>query len=431
MKYKDLAALASLFHLLSSATPALAASPHIAIDYAISSPHYPVVLRGTDLSALLGLPRGAIQAQALRNGKLTEIPVQIDARDRKGYFQIGSDPKGQLRLQTQGFDDNDECVFMAADAGERLTDQARSDEGLVELQLTDPTNGARKWVYFREAMPNRSRDYVRYDAEQDAIETYRYRIGFAQQYPFLVDRLHWWSTGADDWSPNYADTMKVRHTGKFLHKLEFVRNHEDYRSKLVAVKDGPVRVIRRTHNRVRIFWMLKTPVIEIDYLAYRDAFYMDTVLDMPFRIGALFSDVKTYMTLDGRPSAGPGLSRIHGAAFPDGVALDGIMSTQDRAFNASGDQHFMLSTAHGQLAAALELEADFPVRYQVYFEDNAQQLDPPEQLPGMHGNIGFLTSNWEQLDTARHHMLFRVYFLDTPSFVSAMDLLDKAPKLLD
>lgn len=430
MRTKSRAMTLGLSLLLASGLPAEAETTQIALQYAISSPHYPVVLRGADLPALLGLPRGAIQAQAVRQGQLVEIPVQIDARDRKGDFQIESDPKRQLRQRTQGFDENDECVFMAADAGEQLAVEVAAGNGLVELQLTDPHSGERRWVYFHEAKSTASRDYVRYDADNDVIETHRYRIGFARQQPFLLDQLRWMSAGAETWSPDYADTMKVRHSGKFLHQLEFVRNHKDYRSRLVAVKDGPVRVIRRTHNRVRIFWMIKTPVIEIDYLAYRDGFYMDTVLDMPFRIGALFSDVETYMSLDGRPAAGAIKSRIHSSSFAKGVAVDGTMSEQETAFNASGDQDFMLSTPHGDLVAALELEPDFPVRYQVHLQDNAEQADPPEQLPGLHGNVGFLTSNWEQLDTERHHMLFRVFFLDTPGFTSAMELLDSSPLLL-
>ena len=75
----------------------------------------------------------------------------------------------------------DECVFMTADAGERVTSMPKqfAQQPTVEIALVDPKSREQKWVYLvalksAQDMPASSKDYVIYDATRDVIETSTY-----------------------------------------------------------------------------------------------------------------------------------------------------------------------------------------------------------------------------------------------------------------
>jgi len=400
----------------------------------ISSPDYPVVLKGKDIPSLAGVPIGRIALYAVHKSGLEPIPFQIDRRDRKGRFQIPRTDRERKEESRSSFDDNDECVFMAGDLGRKIEVLPAPFRGAsaVEIGITDPETGRKGWIYalvFHERAPEYARqDDVSYDRSHDAVETDTYRIAFSETHPFLVSELSWKETGAGRTGPNLADTMKVRHRGKLFGRFDFVRTEEDYASRVTAVKDGPVRVIRRTSNRVRILWRLRTPAISIDYLCYRNAFYMDTWIDIPFRIGWFFSDVETLMTLDGNDDPTAPKRRVYSRSAPQGLAINGTMSEAKRAFNASGDRDFALSTPDGLILVGLNLEKDFPIRYRAYLMDDKEIPDPPENIPGQFGNLGFLTTNWEALHTSLHHMLFTVYLVRDLSAEKGLKLLRNAPK---
>lgn len=410
---------------------------HIAIPYSISSPYYPVVLKGRSLPPLIGSPIGRISFCVIHEGQLKPIPFQIDRRDRKGEFQIPLTDKEREKEGRSLFDENDECVFMAADMGKKMEAIPGDFQGSLtaEIEIADPKTGQKGWVYafvFHDRTPERAhQDYVSYDLEHDAIENDTYRIAFSKKLPFLVSTLTWKEAETRRYSPNLADIMKVRHRGKLFHKFDFLRTQDDYTSKVVAVKDGPVRVIRRTANRVRILWELRTPSIFIDYVCYPNVFYMDTLIDIPFRIGWFFSDVETLMTMDGNDDPAVPQRKVYSKSAPQGLVIDGMMSDAKKAFNASRDPAFVISTFYGLIMVGMDLEKDFPIQYRVYLMDDKTVRDPPENIPGQFGNLGFLTTNWEALDTSLHHMIFSVYMVRNMTAQQGLELLKNAPSFVD
>ncbi len=106
--------------------------------------------------------------------------------------------------------------------------------------------------------------YLNYNKTDDVVATDNFKIGFSELKPFLVDEFHW-KLDNGQWSDDLSDMMKIRHKGRFL-GLKFRRTQDDYSSVLTAVKQGPLRVIRRTENRIKVFWKLKTPALLIDYM---------------------------------------------------------------------------------------------------------------------------------------------------------------------
>ncbi len=402
------------------------------LHYPISSPNYPVVLRGKDLPSLLNLPIGSIRLFAWKQSEFRAIPFQIDRRDSRGRYLIPQSDAEAEREEAHPFGGNDECVFMASDLGgqEDLLPGTNPYVAATQIELVDPRSGRKGWVYalvFQERPPPVTGDYTFYDRAGDAIETDTYRIAFTRDKPFLVDRLHWRVAGTVGFSPDLADTMKVRHTGKLFHQFGFTRTEVDCHSTLVGVKDGPVRVIRSTSNRVRIILQVKSPVIRIDYIAYPSAFFMASEIRIPFRIGTFFSDVTTRMTLDGNND--PSLPRfeVFSPSFPGGLTINGKMTPEKHAFNHSGDRELLVASAYGKILIGLQLAQDFPIHYQAYLMDDLTAPDPPERNPGQLGNLGFMTTGWEDLGESSYTMMLTVYMIRDISVDDALRTLREAP----
>ncbi len=404
--------------------------------YPIADPRYPVVLHGRDLPSLLNVPIGRIRLFAWKHARLTPIPFQIDGRDKHGGYRIPRNDDERREEEALPFGPEDECVFMAADLGGHgnpsLGTHPRATA--TQIELTDPRSGRRAWVFalvFNETPPPPAdRDYVVYDRDTDAIESDTYRIAFSREKPFLVDRLHWRVAGTVGFTPDLADTMKVRHTGKLFHQFDFSRTEFDCYSTLLGVKDGPVRVIRSTSNRVRIILQLKSPTIRIDYIAYGAAFFMDSEVRIPFRIGTFFSDVKTLMTLDGNndPSLPP--FQVFSPSFLNGLTINGEMTEDKSAFNRSGDRELLVASPYGKILIGMQVARDFPIHYQVYLMDDLTVADPPERTRGQLGNVGFMTTGWEHLEASSYRMILTVYMLRDISVDEALKALREAPKFV-
>ncbi len=357
-----------------------------------------VIVQGAALPRLLGVPRNRISAHVQRQNTLHAVPVQIDGRDKEGYFEL------QASAADRALDGNDDCVIGEVEGGVRLSDPAAvlGDERFAELRVYDHKSGREGWLYLvaRPApadAPNNPR--LRYDAQADRIESDRYRLGFSRDLPFLVEEMRWHDSNQAAWSDNLTDGMSVRHVGKLFGRVDFERTTDDYKSELEQIKQGPVRIIRRTANKVRILGWLSTPSVIIDYVAYADGFEMNTMVDLPFRIGAFFDDVETYMLMSWRSS--PANPRIATRSVPEGAALDGVDSAAERAINAAGDVMLELRNDVGAMQVLMEKEDRLPVAYAVYVRD-ADATGPAQ--------IGFHTSNWEAVDTDVYRLTFHVTF---------------------
>ncbi len=406
------------------------------VIYPLSSPYYPVVLTGKDLPPLQHRPLKGLALYAVHAGELRPIPFQIDRRDAAGAFQI---PVGDAERADEAkavLDRNDECVFMASDIGDktaRVPDVPGASAG-AEIELRDPHTGQRGWVYalvFEERPPDPPpADYVAYDPVRDTVESEIVRIGFSREKPFLIETILWKEAETRRYAPNFTDTMKIRHRGRLLRAVPFERTQGDYTSRLIAVKDGPVRVIRRTSNRVRVLWRLKTPSISIDFIHYANAFFMDTRLDLPFKPGLFFSDVETVMSLDGRPDPQFPRTEVFTHSLRDGVPIDGTMSDEKKLLNFSSDNSLVLANTFGKILVTLELERGSPIRARPYLMDDAAVADPPENIPGQFGNVGFLSTGWDRLDTAVHHLVVSVYMIRAITVDDAFRTLRHAPSFL-
>ena len=397
----------------------------------LSSPYYPVIVRGAEVKTLLGVPAPKIRAIARHGNALETIPFQIDKKDANGSYELARNVGSNPSMLGAA----DECVFMTADAGERITllPEQYAQQPAVEIALVDPKSGAQKWVYLllsnsaQNLPPPPGKHYVAYDPLRDVIETNVYRIGFSSDHPFMVSSLQWHTGEAKKWSPNLLDSMKIRHQGKLFGNIDFTRTQDDYVSRIVAVKEGHVRIIRRTINSVRVIGYLQSPSVTVDYVAYANGFQMDTTIDFPFPLGWFFSDIKTFTSIDWNDDPALPVLRIHGGDTPRGFAVDGRMTPEKERFNKVAGQRFAVENTYGLLLVQLEIEKTLPVEARLYLQDDRTRTDAPENIPGQYGNVGFLTTGWEKVGTSVHHLLFNVLLLQQTTMEQGNGMLGRYP----
>ncbi|MHB8474335.1 MAG: hypothetical protein ACYDC8_16100 [Gammaproteobacteria bacterium] len=403
----------------------------LAIAYPISSPYYPVILRGAQLAPLLGENRAQIVAYVFHKGRLTTIPFQIDRRDAHGQLLLDDAMPASL-VRAPQFIAQDECVFMAADVGERASVPGTTEIGkTVELELRDPKSAQRGWIYLVVSptvpVAASAPEYVHYLAAQDALQSATYRLGFSHSMPMLAQSLQWFDPHLNAYGTNMIDIMKIRHYGRFLRGFSFRRGVEDYRSALVGTRSGPVRVIRRTENSIRVLLGFRSPTITVDYIGYAHAILADIRLDVPFRNAWFFSDLVSVTTWDGNDSPDYPLSHVYSRSLPEGFTIDGHMNEAKRRFNASGDGAFALVNRYGTLLVTMDFAAGEPIQRAVYLVDDRTALDPPENIPGQFGNIGFRMTGWEKLARGTHHLTYRALLVNGVSVADGLRLLEDAP----
>lgn len=122
----------------------------------------PIEISGSAISDITGTMISNLRIVASRDGEFASIPFQLDHKGSENDWIWGSvinnETSSQIEVNTHDdqdplgvriFDANDVVVFQAKDAG----DKDRKGIGrvladrLVELELTDPVDGGKDWVY--------------------------------------------------------------------------------------------------------------------------------------------------------------------------------------------------------------------------------------------------------------------------------------------
>jgi len=389
---------------LGSGTGA-AAQPTALPVSSCQAPDALAVIAAQDLPGLPGKPVAQVTLLHYRDRQLVPITSQIDRRDSEGRYLLDDESAAGDPAPVLGPDD--EIVFRLSDRGARYP-SAAAQPALVEIEVRDTQAGQGGWVYADTSGQSASvpaREPVRYSTANDSVVTGVYKIGFSSRHPFLIDNFHW-RLGADSWSPDLLDVMKIRHQGKMFGFISFRRTEDDYSSRLTRVKVGPLRVIRRTENHVRILWTLKTPAVYIDYVMMPGSFVMDTIIDIPFNLGLFFSDIETLTTVDWRRDPALPELTIRSPDTVSSLAVNGQMSEQKRLFNTVSATRLSLHSDYGSVFIALDIPDGVPIQPWLFLNDRMDVADPPERQPGQFGNVGYRTTGWENIDTEVQHVKF-------------------------
>ena len=367
----------------------------------------PVVIRGEALPGLLGSPLGGFRLFAAPAGKMTPVPFQIDEVDEDGLYVLpeGDEPstdkgsRGEEKDLPEALDTNDELVFMAGDLGDRVPSD-RWPAGILkgcEIEVRDPPAGSRGWAYlfwFAEPPPAADADYVRYAREEDRILTARFSLGYSPAKDLVYTTCMTIDPKGGGRGEDIMDRINIRFSASiFLRSITFGRNEDDFVSRVIAFKDGPVRVMRRVANSMRLVLGLRTPKIIAYSMYYRDAIETPNVLHLPVSLAAVARSVYFEGGTDYN-------HRAYGMRFfnprnPQGVLVDGRMSPEEMAMDLGEHEWTLTAGRQGVILNRVEMGEGLKgvlSKELIYFDDLARS-NAPEEEPGATPKIGFSLKN--------------------------------------
>jgi len=328
----------------------LAAAPAWGAERAtLDRPYDPVILPTGRLAALPDRRIDALRLVRFEDGRAQPIPFQIDPRDGGGALVMeGAEPSA--------FDDNDDFVFMAGDAGARASGAVWPDEcdASLELAVRAPRGGGSAWAYLLHCpaapRPTAVAPYVVYDRATNRARSARYEVGYAADRNYFTDMR---VVGADG-SPgaNLLRQTRMRGSPTFallVADLTLEFTEQTTYVEVEGVRNGPVRAIRRAKLSVdlgKLFPNLPSGTAETFH--YRSAFLTPTRFGIPALALRLLRDFHFEDVVEFNPLVMP--LRYWDATHPDGIAL---ASAGPPAEDAADHEWWVHSTPDGAVLNAL------------------------------------------------------------------------------
>ena len=345
------------------------------------------------------------------------IASQADERDAADLPVLDRGPEPNTDPSPGVLDENDEILFMLSDAGRRILPEEipAAIDCLVEVRLS--LGNAEGWVYAVVSDPAGAVSpppYVEYDPDRDAVTGARSVVGFRGATPRSFALR---TRGGQP--PNLLDRLKVRAHARFLGLIPLSRDEDDLKTEFVAWKSGPIRVIRRQRQWVRLGWGLRTPIFRNDSFSYRDFSELPVSLVLNFPPTYFFGGIEIQGVLDFRGLNGWRL-RSDGSIAP--LPIGSITKRQSASLERSSGDWFALIGDEATLVQTLTVSPSLATveRRLVYREGTAAQ--PPEDDPGEHPGVGYRLTGWGAVDRGAHWFASTSYVLpagyDVESFLA-------------
>jgi hypothetical protein len=360
-----------------------------------------VRVAGTDLRMFGGTRLDHLALVACEHAHCRPIPFQIDQRDAEGNWVLDQGPEPNAGQASGLLQESDLLLFMAADAAERASraDLSPATEA-AEITIVDPASHDIRWVYFvryTRIAPRSDASYVDYDPVNDRARGAHVSLGFRSGVPDYLA-----VNGKAAAGPNLLDRLKVRATASFLWGLiRFSRNEGDLTTQFVAWRKGPIRVIRRQRQWVRIGWGIRSPTFGSYTYFYRDFAELPVSLRLNFPPRYFFGDIAVETVLDFRDLSG---WSVLVPSLPAAIDIKGAMTPQKRALNELTDSWFAVLGPEITFIQTLDVSPSLSsVRRRLLYRESATPL-PPEAVAGERPGLGFRLDRWDRVGAGLHQL---------------------------
>ncbi len=375
------------------------AGPAAAFDPIFSDPNsstLPVTVTGDKLAGLTGAPLAQIRVFAATTGKPEIIPFQIDPRtdaknDAKSYVFDGVPGPDKLSRF-------DELLFMLKDTGPRLV-KDRWPAGAadaVELAVAHP-DGRVGYAYaarFAQPPPLSAKSYMTYDPVKDTVSTPALTLRFRKDNPVVFDDIVYRDLHGRSDEP-VADGMRIRVKARTMGTMvTLTRNEDDFQSRLVGYRTGPIRTLRFVEFAFSIGPLtLTTMMARFDMscrtLDARVSFQLATA------INAFLDDLSAQVTVDYVDLKGITFST---QAVPAGRVITGNSSPEGEYIPYGKEEWFTLSGRGLYQFNFLDFETGLNLENLAYFRDGPNPK-PPERYSGQYPESGYAINRWKNVGT--------------------------------
>jgi hypothetical protein len=353
------------------------------------------------------------------------VPFQIDEVDEDGLYVLpeGAEPnqdrghRGKEKDLPNALDTNDELVFMAGDLGDRVP-PAQCPAGIrqgSEIEVRDPATGRKGWTYlywFEKPPPASPKDYVRYSREEDRIHTPCFSLGYSPAKDLVYTTYMSIDPKGKGGGADIMDRINIRFSASiFLQSITFGRTEDDFVSREIAYKDGPVRAMRRVANSMRLVLGLKTPKIIAYSVYYRDTIETPNVLHLPVSLAAVARSAYFEGGTDYNHLA-YGM-RFFNPRNPSGVLVDGRMSPEEQHMDPGEHAWTLTAGEQGIILNRVEMGEGLKgvLTNRLIYIDDLCRSNAPEGEPGTTPKIGFSLENLLALKKGTYRYNARFYFL--------------------
>jgi hypothetical protein len=386
-----------------------------------------IIVLGNKLKNNLGKDISSLSLFAASGGQAKPIPFQIDETNPQGDWVLTSIPPAlkdaNLKPETDDdngkLDANDQLAFMVKDSGDRMDKTAYPKDVLSvdEITLTDPVSGGKSWVYLCSYATNPPRSdvsYIKYDIAKDQVIAQSYVMGFAAKMPIAPGYVSVMG------SPNLIDRMKIRVVAHIL-AIPYHIDEYQFVSKLSLYKAGPIRVIRRTKNAIKIFKIFQTPSAAVENVYYSNIASVPVRMTVPLNVAG----VARMFALRVESTGGADFQNMHGWQFksnvsPNWVTITGAMDETKKSLNGKGpldwyclkgpNRAFMIRiTLNRKPDGSIQ---NIPLSTKLGFIDDDKALDPPEDVPGQSPNVWFMIDGIDKLNKGTLYFFATMYMIN-------------------
>jgi hypothetical protein len=381
----------------------------------------PLVLHGRQMGALVGTPIARLEARRRAGAAPVPIPFQLDKVLPDGRVAAPHGPEPEPAAHSDLLGNPDELVLMISDLGRRIRSAAELPAGALELELDDPLGGAPRYAYLASVdAPQRSHaNYVDYDAALDQIESQHYRFGMTKGN--VTDLALQDAMG--DAPPNLIDRFKIRIRATILKFFRYHVDEDDIETRLLAYRDGHLRVIRRVTDSARIGLGLSSPEVKSSDYFYRDLVQTPFRVKFPWVPNAVFGDVHVrlyydFLHLDG--------FQLLYSDMPGAPIRIGLPASEQQIRAAPEPLAVRWLALRGQGRTLVQMLIPAPdataVTRRLFYLDSSKP-DPPERVPGNHPGVGYELTGWQDLSRGAHH--FRSVLVSVDGSYDPQTVLDE------
>ncbi len=285
----------------------------------------PIVVKGDAVKLVTHYPLGMYRLfRSSSSGKAVSIPFQIDEINDWGDYVLPDGGDVTANTGTGIFDSQDELSFMGDDVGPAVPPSDWTEVGkppiVIEIKISYPLanstgNSAATaaidkegavylGVYFTNAPPLSTRQYVNFDRQRAEVLTSRYRYQFDQKNWLVAKKVEMVKKGTEllpqrEFVPLIdSTTFYMRADLKYFLTVE--ASHRSIESKLEAYKVGPIRSIIR---------------ISFVYNFLKLNFELGMYTEVSFFSNAVYLPAILYNPLDGAKNLNQGSGFYYGMAL--------------------------------------------------------------------------------------------------------------------
>jgi len=398
----------------------------------------PVIFQGKDMPEWIGNNFDDLRLYACHLGRFVPIPYQFDELTEKGKKVLpDGGPEANPEDGNSLLDPQDDFLFMAHDLGDRVSpgQWLQGFDQALEITVKDPKDGGKGWCYlvsFNGNPPAPSPlNYATF--KEDYNQSYGFYLFEQGQFKRSGDNLYRQIFNQKWKLPDYAggnftnfiDRLKFRvRVRLFFGTLKLTTGEDDASGDTLAVRDGPVRCVRRCWGQVRLPMGLKTPKIVSDIIGYDTLFVCPVKLSVPINPGLVLTDLSLYSGTDLNSRALG--SHWYNSNNLAGFDVDGKTTDDEKNIDTTVDQWRLVTGAWGTMMNRSLWDPHFreQAKIRIQFTDDVNLEDPPEYFPGQIG-MAYNFSTVRSLKPGTYEMELDWYFVphfNTPEQTGSLNM---------